>query len=123
MSSNFKISGQERRDLKKLLNEYKAYEKGFWHYHQLDKDMCGFISPEKLGEYAMSDEEAQKRYDELLIKINKIYNKLEEKMSKDEALDKLLALEKKLTMMFDSDVRVALALLDEIRKLNQNKDE
>jgi hypothetical protein len=121
MSSNFKISGQERRDLKKLLNEYKAYEKGFWHYHQLDKDMCGFISPEKLGEYPMSDEEAQKRYDELLIKINKIDNKLEEKISKDEALDNLLALEKKLTMMFDSDVRVALALLDEIRKLNQNK--
>ena len=123
MRSNFKISGQERKDLKKLLNEYKAYEKGFWHYHQLDKDMCGFISPEKLGEYPMSDEEAQKRYDELLTKINKIDNKLEEKMSKDETLDNLLALEKKLTMMFDSDVRVALALLDEIRKLNQNKDE
>ena len=123
MSSNFKISGQERRDLKKLLNEYKAYEKGFWHYHQLDKDMCGFISPEKLGEYPMSDEEAQKRYNELLTKINKIDKKLEEKMSKDEALDNLLALEKKLTMMFDSDVRVALALLDEIRKLNQNKED
>jgi hypothetical protein len=45
------------------------------------------------------------------------------KMNKEEALDNLLALEKKLTMMFDSDVRVALALLDEIRKLNQNKDE
>ena len=26
-------------------------------------------------------------------------------------------------MMFDSDVRVAMALLEEIRKLNQNKDE
>ena len=44
-------------------------------------------------------------------------------MNKEEALDNLLALEKKLTMMFDSDVRVGLALLDEIRKLNQNKDE
>ena len=44
-------------------------------------------------------------------------------MNKEEALDNLLALEKELTMMFDSDVRVALALLDEIRKLNQNKDE
>jgi hypothetical protein len=128
MSSNFKISGQERRDLKKLLNEYKAYEKGFWHYHQLDKDMCAFITPiggmqKDTKAYPMSDEEAQKRYDELLTKINKIDKKLEEKMSKDEALDKLLALEKKLTMMFDSNVRVALALLDEIRKLNQNKDE
>jgi hypothetical protein len=44
-------------------------------------------------------------------------------MNKEEALDNLLALEKKLTMMFDSDVRVGLALLEEIRKLNQNKDE
>jgi hypothetical protein len=50
-------------------------------------------------------------------------NKLtkEEKISKDEALDNLLALEKKLTMIFDSDVRVGLALLDEIRKLNQKR--
>ena len=44
-------------------------------------------------------------------------------MNKEEALDNLLALEKKLTMMFDSDVRVGLALLDEIRKLNQNKQD
>tara|TARA_A200000159_G_C7145861_1_gene265096 strand:+ start:292 stop:438 length:147 start_codon:yes stop_codon:yes gene_type:complete len=43
-------------------------------------------------------------------------------MSKEEELDKLLALEKKLTIMFDSDVRVAMALLEEIRKLNPNKD-
>jgi hypothetical protein len=89
MSSNFKISGQERRDLKKLLNEYKAYEKGFWHYHQLDKDMCAFITPirgmqKDTKAYLMSDEEAQKRYDELLTKINKIDEKLEEKMSKCE---------------------------------------
>jgi hypothetical protein len=50
-------------------------------------------------------------------------NKLtkEEKISKDEALDNLLALEKKLTIIFDSDVRVGLALLDEIRKLNQKR--
>ena len=44
-------------------------------------------------------------------------------MSKEEKLDKLLALEKKLTIMFDSDIRVAMALLEEIRKLKQNKDE
>jgi hypothetical protein len=43
--SKFKISGQERRNLKKLLHEYKSYEKGFWHYHQLDKDMCAFVTP------------------------------------------------------------------------------
>jgi len=43
-------------------------------------------------------------------------------MSKDQ-LSKLLKHEKEWTAMFDSDVRVGLALLDEIRKLNQNKDE
>ena len=42
-------------------------------------------------------------------------------MNKEEKLDKLLELEKNLTLMFDSDVRVALALLEEIRKLNQKK--
>ena len=44
-------------------------------------------------------------------------------MSKEEQLDKLLKLEKELTLMFDSNIRVALALLTEIRKLNQKKDE
>jgi hypothetical protein len=44
-------------------------------------------------------------------------------MSKEEQLDNLLKQEKEWTAMFDSDVRVGLALLDEIRKLNQNKDE
>ena len=44
-------------------------------------------------------------------------------MSKEEQLDKLLKLEKELTLMFDSDIRVGLALLEEIRKLNKKKDE
>ncbi len=44
-------------------------------------------------------------------------------MNKEEKLDKLLKLEKELTIMFDSDVRVALALLEEVRKLNQKEDE
>ena len=44
-------------------------------------------------------------------------------MGKEEKLDKLLELEKNLTLMFDSDVRVGLALLVEIRKLNQNKED
>jgi len=42
-------------------------------------------------------------------------------MNKEIELDRLLKLEKELTHMFDSDVRVGLALLEEIRKLN-NKD-
>jgi hypothetical protein len=36
-------------------------------------------------------------------------------------LEDLLELEKKLTQMFDSDIRVGLALLEEIRKLNKIK--
>ena len=42
-------------------------------------------------------------------------------MNKEIELDRLLKLEKKWTHMFDSDNRVGLALLEEIRKLN-NKD-
>ena len=44
-------------------------------------------------------------------------------MSKEEQLDNLLKQEREWTMMFDSDVRVGLALLEEIRKLNKNKEE
>tara|TARA_R110000851_G_scaffold93934_1_gene204507 strand:+ start:319 stop:501 length:183 start_codon:yes stop_codon:yes gene_type:complete len=43
--------------------------------------------------------------------------------SKDEQLNQLLEKEREWTMMFDSDVRVGLALLEEIRKLNKNKEE
>ena len=41
--------------------------------------------------------------------------------NKEIELDRLLKLEKELTHMFDSNTRVGLALLEEIRKLN-NKD-
>ena len=43
--------------------------------------------------------------------------------SKEEQLNQLLEKEREWTMMFDSDVRVGLALLEEIRKLNKNKEE
>lgn len=56
--------------------------------------------------------------------IRQVLDKLNQRqdMSEDQ-LSKLLNQEKEWTAMFDSDVRVGLALLDEIRKLNQNKDE
>ena len=41
--------------------------------------------------------------------------------SKEEQLNQLLEKEREWTMMFDSDVRVGLALLEEIRKLNKTK--
>ncbi len=85
MMSKFKISGQERRNIKKLLNEYKSYKTGFWHYHQLDKDMCAFVTPtggahKDTKAYPMSDEEAQKRYDKLVAKIEELTKQLEEKI-------------------------------------------
>ena len=75
--SKFKISGQERRNLKKLLNELKAFKKGFWHYYQLDKDMYELISPEN-RDNLMSDEEAQRRYDKVQMEIEKLTKQLEE---------------------------------------------
>jgi hypothetical protein len=78
--SKFKISGQERRELKKSLSQLKSFKKGFWHFHQLDKDMCSFISPEKVGEYPMSDEEAKRRYDKVQMEIEKLTKQLEEKV-------------------------------------------
>ncbi len=50
-----------------------------------------------------------------------LLQKTQTSSTKEEQLDNLLKQEREWTAMFDSDVRVALALLDEIRKLNQNK--
>jgi hypothetical protein len=44
-------------------------------------------------------------------------------MIKIKTLNDLINYERHLTHMFDSDVRVAMALLEEIRKLNQNKED
>jgi hypothetical protein len=56
--------------------------------------------------------------------IRQVLDKLNQRqdMSKEQ-LSKLLNQEKEWTAMFDSDVRVGLALLEEIRKLNQTKED
>jgi exonuclease III len=56
--------------------------------------------------------------------IRQVLDKLNQRqdMSEDQ-LSKLLNQEKDWTAMFDSDLRVGLALLDEIRKINQNKED
>ena len=77
--SKFKISGQERRELKKSLHQLKSFKKRFWHYHQLDKDMYELISPENRGNL-ISDEEAQRRYDKVQMEIEKLTKQLEEKV-------------------------------------------
>ena len=77
--SKFKISGQKRRNLKRLLNKFKSLEKNFWYCHQLDKDMSDLMGQNKIEGFPMSDEEAQKRYDKLLSDIDRITKQLEEK--------------------------------------------
>ena len=52
-----------------------------------------------------------------------LLQKMRTSSTKEEQLDNLLKQEREWTMMFDSDVRVGLALLEEIRKLNQNKED
>ena len=123
--SKFKISGQERRNLKKLLNEFKAFEKNFWYYHQLDKDMCDFISPEKVGEYPMSDEEAQKRYDKVLGEIERITKQLEEKAEKcpichQVGYHKMSCPTQKMTV-FISDENTDLQICNRVNRTDNNR--
>ncbi len=70
----YKIHGLERRQLKKELGELKRYVKNFWYYHQLDKDMTSFYG-DKDG-YPMSDDEAQKRVDEVKKQIQELEDRL-----------------------------------------------
>ena len=74
MNPTYKISGTERRKLKKELAILKRYVRYFWYYHQLDKDMY-FIhgcDSSKL----MTDEEARKKVDKALAEISEIEKQL-----------------------------------------------
>jgi hypothetical protein len=66
----YKISGLERRKIKKELAQLKLFYKDFWHYHQLEKDMVSLYSPNH--NYIMSDNDAQKLYDKTNKKIKSI---------------------------------------------------
>lgn len=70
----FKIHGLERRQVKKEVGELKRYVKYFWHYHQLDKDMSIGIKPS--NGYPMSDELAQKKFDDATKQIKEMEDKL-----------------------------------------------
>lgn len=70
----YKIYGDERRKLKKELSKLKYFIKYFWHHHQLDKDMSSFYG--ETENYPMSDQKAQKMYDDYIIKIKELENKL-----------------------------------------------
>jgi len=64
----FVINGKERRKVKKELNSLKSFVKGFWYFHQLEKDM---------GTCMMTDEKAKELYD---LKVREI-SELEYKMN------------------------------------------
>ncbi len=57
----FKIQGKERRELKKLRSKIRSFVKDFWHYHQIDKDMCSVYG--STPPYPMSDEDAKLLFD------------------------------------------------------------
>ena len=65
----FVISGKERRVVKKELSSLKSFIKGFWYFHQLEKDM---------GSCMMTDEDAKIMFD----KRSKEITQLETKLSK-----------------------------------------
>lgn len=58
----FKISGKERRLVKKQVRFLKGYLKDFWYVHQLEKDLS--IGIPKTNGYPMSDPDAQIKYNE-----------------------------------------------------------
>lgn len=72
----YKINGLERRKVKKHLSELKSFVKDFWYYHNLDKDMYSFYSPDDNS--IMSDANAQLLYDSKIEEIDKITTKLDE---------------------------------------------
>lgn len=66
----FKINGQERRALKKELAQLKSFVKNFWYFQRLEKDLVSIYGG---GEnYPMSDEIAQKKFDDAALKVKKL---------------------------------------------------
>lgn len=72
----YKISGQERRQLKKELSELKSYAKGFWRYHQLDVDMNSIYGGD--NSYVLSDNKAQEKFNKINPQIETIQTSLNE---------------------------------------------
>ena len=72
----FKIFGEERRKLKKELSLLKSSVRYFWHFHNEDKFMTQFYGGS--GNYPMSDDVANKRYDQKLEQIKHLENILQQ---------------------------------------------
>lgn len=73
----YKIHGSERRILKKELASLKQFEKNFWYFHQLEKDMASFYNTSS-EDYPMSDSLAMNKYLDTKQKIIGLEQKLSE---------------------------------------------
>jgi hypothetical protein len=69
----FKISGDDRRILKKRLSFLRSFYKNFWQEHQMEKDMNSFY-----GGTTMTDDRAKMIYDNTNLEILKLENLLKE---------------------------------------------
>lgn len=76
LEHKFKISGKERKALKKDLSSLRSFYKSFWYFHTLEKDMASFYGGKE--NYPMSDEEAEKRFNKLKFDIINIEKSLKE---------------------------------------------
>lgn len=61
--STFKISGTQRRLLKKEVSSLQSTLRSFWFCHQTDKDMAQIYGSS--NDYPMSDADAETRYQEI----------------------------------------------------------
>lgn len=76
----YKISGNERKKLKKELSILKLVHKDFFYHHQLDKDMVSFYGGSV--DYPMSDYNAKNLYFDIGRKIRDIEILLVEKIKR-----------------------------------------
>lgn len=72
----FKIFGEERRKLKKELSLLKSSVRYFWHFHNEDKFLTQIYGGS--GNYPMSDEVANQRYNQKLEQIKSLEEILQE---------------------------------------------
>jgi hypothetical protein len=75
MQPQYKISGRNRRIVKKELSKLKEMKKRFWYYDNIDKDFT-----EQTEDSIKEDEIANNRYNEILLEIIELENKLSEKL-------------------------------------------
>ncbi len=67
----YKISGKERRSLKKKLSLEKMFARNFWRFHMMEKDMKKIF-----GGNVLEQKEAQVMYDKKLLEIKEMESKL-----------------------------------------------